>query len=94
MSTAKHAVRFPGESAAYRTARNALLQDEAALRRDLEAVAAKRRKLPLGGEVPQDYLFDADGKKTRLSQLFEKGKDSLVVYSYMYGPQMEQPCPL
>ena len=94
MSAVKHSVRFPGESAAYRKSRNELLQDEAALRSKIESVAAKRRKLPLGGEPPEDYAFDADGKKTCLSQLFNKGKDTLVVYSFMYGSQMDQPCPL
>jgi predicted dithiol-disulfide oxidoreductase (DUF899 family) len=98
-STSKpiHAIRFPGESTAYRTARNALLKDEMALRAQIEAVAAKRRTLPLGGAVPEDYVFDdlaANGKvtKVRLSDLFEPGKDTLIVYSYMFGPKMAAPC--
>ena len=98
-STSKsiHAIRFPGESTAYRTARNALLKDEMALRAQIEAVAAKRRTLPLGGAVPEDYVFDdlgANGKvtKVRLSDLFQPGKDTLIVYSYMFGPKMAAPC--
>ena len=60
-------VRFPGESKAYRAAREELLKSEIDLRWQIESVAAKRRTLPLGGEVPQDYTFDdADGKKVRL----------------------------
>ncbi len=91
----KHDVRFPGESDSYRSARNELLDAEIELRRQIEAVAAKRRKLPLGGEVPEDYAFDAsDGRKVRLTELFRDGKDTLVIYSFMFGPQMEQPCPL
>ncbi|MBO0736785.1 MAG: DUF899 family protein, partial [Alphaproteobacteria bacterium] len=43
---------FPNESAEYRAARNALLDAEIALRRQLEAVAALRRSLPPGGAVP------------------------------------------
>lgn len=39
--------RFPGESAAYRDARDALLEAEMALRAQVEAVAALRRTLPL-----------------------------------------------
>ena len=39
-------ITYPNESAAYRAARNALLDDEIALRRQIEAVAAKRRALP------------------------------------------------
>ena len=92
-----HAVRFPGESAAYRTARNALLEAEMALRSQIEAVAARRRALPPGGVVPEDYAFDElapDGstQKVRLSDLFGPGKDTLIVYSYMFGPQMAAPC--
>ena len=87
--------RFPGESRAYRTARNKLLDAELKLRKQVEQVAALRRKLPLGGEVPEDYEFEEDGaKKVRLSQLFARGKDSLILYSFMYGPKMENPCPM
>jgi len=89
----KHSVRFPGESEAYRSAREQLLDDEIALRRNMETVAAKRRKLPLGGEVPQDYVFDEEQGQVRMSQLFSPGKDTLVIYSYMFGPQMAKPCP-
>src|SRR5580700_9842288 len=68
-------VGFPNESAEYRAAREALLQEEIALRRAMEAVAVARRKLPPGGLVPEDYVFEemgADGavKKVRLSELF------------------------
>lgn len=52
-----------------------------------------RRKLPPGGEVPQDYLFDSEQGPVRLSQLFVKG-DTLVAYSFMYGPKMKAACPM
>jgi hypothetical protein len=55
-------LQSPNESVEYRAARNALLNDEIALRAEIEAVAAKRRALPLGGEVPQDYVFERIGK--------------------------------
>jgi predicted dithiol-disulfide oxidoreductase (DUF899 family) len=45
-------IHYPNESAEYRAARNALLDDEIALRAQIETVAAKRRALPPGGEVP------------------------------------------
>ena len=48
-------VHLPNESAAYRTARNALLAEEIELRRHIERVAAQRRALPKGGEIPQDF---------------------------------------
>jgi predicted dithiol-disulfide oxidoreductase (DUF899 family) len=90
--TLLHEVRFPGESDEYRSARNDLLKAEIDLRRQSEAVAAQRRALPLGGEVPTDYEFeewdpDANAAQTvRLSDLFEEGKDTLFLYSFMFIP--------
>ena len=83
--------RFPGESAKYRSARQKLLRSEMKLRRQLEAVAAERRKLPLGGAVA-DYMFDSADGPVHLSDLFAEGKDTLLVYNYMFGPQMSAPC--
>jgi predicted dithiol-disulfide oxidoreductase (DUF899 family) len=82
-------VTFPGESAEYRAARDRLLVQEIELRRAMEAVAAARRRLPPGGVVPADYVFHgsgADGAPTdvKLSELFEPGRDSLVIYSFMF----------
>lgn len=96
---ARHEKRFPGESPEYRQARNDLLEAELALRRQVGEVAAMRRKLPLGGRVEQDYVFeelDNAGavRQVSLSSLFEPGKDSLILYSFMYGPDWEKPCPL
>lgn len=85
-------MQFPGESNEYRAARNDLLEAEKNLRREVERVAAMRRTLPLGGEPPEDYVFASANGPVRLSKLFEDGKDSLIVYSYMFGPQMAQPC--
>jgi predicted dithiol-disulfide oxidoreductase (DUF899 family) len=92
MSEALHQIRFPNENAAYRDARNALLAAEVDLRRHIEKVAALRRELPPGGEIPEDYVFDSDEGPVRLSELFGD-KDTLIVYSYMYGPSVEAPCP-
>ena len=88
-----HTIRFPNETNAYRGARDKLLEAEMALRAQVEAVAALRRQLPLGGEVPEDYQFDeVGGGAVRLSQLFADGKDTLMLYSFMYGPEMKAPC--
>jgi predicted dithiol-disulfide oxidoreductase (DUF899 family) len=94
-------IGFPGESAEYRTARERLLEREIALRRAMEEVAALRRALPPGGAVPEDYVFygaGADGAPTdvRLSELFVSGKDSLVMYSFMFprDPDDASPGPL
>jgi predicted dithiol-disulfide oxidoreductase (DUF899 family) len=80
---------FPGESAEYRAARERLLEQEIELRRAMETVAAARRALPVGGSPPEDYVFEgagADGTPidVRLSELFAPGKDSLVIYSFMF----------
>jgi predicted dithiol-disulfide oxidoreductase (DUF899 family) len=77
---------FPGESDEYRAARDRLLESEIELRRVLEHVAAQRRALPPGGLVPEDYVFEevAGGREVRFSELFERGKDTLVVYSFMF----------
>jgi predicted dithiol-disulfide oxidoreductase (DUF899 family) len=98
-----HSVRFPGESDEYRRARDGLLRDEIALRQQIEAVAARRRALPPGGEVPTDYEFEewnaaVSGPRTvRLSELFA-GHQTLFVYSFMFKPGSRGPltvaCPL
>lgn len=82
-------VTFPNESSDYRSARDRLLQREAALRREMEAVAAEVRALPPGGRVPEDYEFDhIDGTgapgKVRLSELFRPGTETLILYHYMF----------
>src|ERR1700758_5426087 len=79
-------IRFPGESEEYRRERNRLLEAEAGLRRAIEQVAAQRRALPRGGVVRDDYCFEqaSDGSEVRFSELFEAGKDTLVIYSFMF----------
>jgi predicted dithiol-disulfide oxidoreductase (DUF899 family) len=52
-----------------------------------ERVAAQRRSLPPGGTVPADYRFEeatAGGGEVRFSELFAPGKDTLVIYSFMF----------
>jgi predicted dithiol-disulfide oxidoreductase (DUF899 family) len=79
---------FPNESADYRRARERLLDEEIALRRAMESVAAARRALPQGGELPQDYVFDGEragqAVKVRLSELFTGKSGTLIVYHFMF----------
>ena len=89
----KSKVRFPNESPAYRRAREALLAEEIELRRHIERVAEQRRALPPGGPVAQDYRFESERGPASFADLFGD-KQTLVVYSYMFGPQREQPCPM
>jgi predicted dithiol-disulfide oxidoreductase (DUF899 family) len=103
MAQRAHTNRFPGESSRYRTARNKLLAAETDLRRQVERVARMRRKLPLGGLVREDYVFDegpadshkgAAARQVKLSELFRNNLDTLLIYSYMFGPKAQQPCPM
>ena len=86
-------LRVPGESAEYRAARTALLAAEIELRRNIERVAAQRRALPPGAQVTGDYRFMTEDGETDLAGLFGE-KQTLVTYSYMFGPQRERPCPM
>ena len=85
--------RYPNESAEYRRAREALLAEEIELRRHIERVAEQRRRLPPGGEVKQNYVFEGEKGRASFADLFVD-KDTLVVYSYMFGAQRERPCPM
>ncbi len=90
-------VTFPNESDEYRAARAALLDREVELRRQTEEVAAARRALPVGGEIPEDYMFECRGgacsaSEIALSQLFAF-KDTVAIYSFMFSDDMERGCP-
>jgi len=100
---ATHSFRFPGESESYRRTRNQLLQAEVDLRRRVEEVAALRRQLPLGGQIPEDYFFEEGSsdlndtqtiRQVRFSELFQPDKDTLAIYSFMFGPTMKGACPM
>jgi predicted dithiol-disulfide oxidoreductase (DUF899 family) len=95
-------LRFPNETAEYRAKRDALQRAEIELRRRIEEVAALRRALPEGGEVPEDYVFEEGGaslddtktvRKVKLSELFGD-KPTLVAYGFMYGPNAAKACPM
>jgi predicted dithiol-disulfide oxidoreductase (DUF899 family) len=86
-------VRIPNESNDYRLARDALLAAEIELRRQIERVAEQRRALPPGGEVTKTYRFQGEGGPVSFANLFGD-KETLVAYSYMFGPQRERPCPM
>ena len=89
---ATNQAQYPNESAEYRTARNALLSEEIELRRHIERVADQRRALPPGGQLAKDFEFLSESGSISLSSLFGE-KDTLMVYSMMYGPQRKLPCP-
>jgi predicted dithiol-disulfide oxidoreductase (DUF899 family) len=90
---ARNTARFPNESDEYRRARDALLAEEIELRRQIERVAEQRRRLPPGGAVTRDYRFAGEDGPVSFAGLFG-GKQTLAVYSYMYGPARKRPCPM
>jgi len=81
------------ESKEYRLARNSLLAEEIELRRHIVRVAEQRRALPPGGEVTKNYRFEGKDGAVGLAELFDN-KDTLVMYSFMYGPQRQTGCPM
>jgi predicted dithiol-disulfide oxidoreductase (DUF899 family) len=89
--------QLPNESREYRKARDELLAAELEARRAVERAAELRRQLPAGGAVPEDYMFQEaapDGTviAVRLSELFEPGLDTLILYSFMFSLAMPAPC--
>ena len=94
-------LRYPNESKAYRDAREALRKEEQELLDKVKAVAARRRALPPGGELKEDYVFQWAGggetsrklgERVKFSELFG-GKNTLILYSWMFGPSWDKPCP-
>jgi predicted dithiol-disulfide oxidoreductase (DUF899 family) len=77
----------------YRRAREVLLVEEIELGRHIERVAAQRRHLPQGGEVTGDFCFEGERGPVTLANLFGD-KQTLIIYSYMFGPQRKRPCPM
>lgn len=90
---ARAGVAIPGESAEYRRARTALLAEEIELRRHIERVAAMRRALPPGAVIDGDYRFEGEHGRVDFADLFGD-KQTLIVYSYMFGAKRERPCPM
>ncbi len=93
-----HDKKFPNESPEYREARNKVLKAETELREKIEEVAELRRGMPMGGKLKEDYVFEeldsrGDEKQTKLSELFSPGKNSLIIYSFMFAPDDEKACP-
>ena len=89
--------RFPNETDDYRSRRNELLELEKGLRDQIAVVAEKRRELPLGGRLKEDYRFEQMGpdgtlREVAFAQLFGQ-HDSLLIYSMMFGPDWDAPCP-
>jgi len=90
-------LRYPNESREYRDARESLLKDEQELVDKVRSVAERRRNLPPGGQLKEDYVFQwandgKVGKTVKFSELFAD-KNTLLLYSFMFGPSWDNPCP-
>lgn len=92
-----HDHRFPNESKQYRVMRDKLLREEIKARRALESAAALRRRLPLSGRIKTDYVFEemvkGKIKRTKLSELFKRGKNTLIIYNWMFPNEDGVSCP-
>ena len=82
-------LRYPNETSDYRSARDALLEEEKELVEKVKAVAARRRTLPRGGKLKEDYVFTGAnarnlGQDICFSELFGD-KSTLLLYSFMFG---------
>ena len=72
-------------------ARKALLAKEKEEGRVRDAVNAARAALPWV-KVEKDYAFDTKAGRKSLSELFD-GRDQLLVYHFMLGPDWTEGCP-
>jgi predicted dithiol-disulfide oxidoreductase (DUF899 family) len=68
---------------------DALRAREKAATRELDAIAAQRRRLPMV-EMP-DYVLESEHGPVRLVDMFE-GKHQLIVYNHMWFPNEEWQC--
>ena len=68
----------------------ALRVREKAATRELDAIAAQRRRLPIAA-VP-DYVLDGEDGPVGLADVFE-GKSQLIVYHHMWFPGEQWQCP-
>jgi predicted dithiol-disulfide oxidoreductase (DUF899 family) len=71
--------------------RRRLLAKEKEFTRLADQLSAEKRHLPWV-KVEKDYLFDSPTGQRSLADLFV-GKNQLMVYHFMFGPEWEEGCP-
>src|SRR6476469_5361365 len=74
----------------WRKALDDLRRREKAATRELDAIAAQRRRLPMV-EMP-DYVLESENGPVRLADVFD-GKSQLIVYNHMWFPGEDWQCP-
>jgi predicted dithiol-disulfide oxidoreductase (DUF899 family) len=87
MSAKTNALPRIVSDAEWRAAREALLVEEKKLTRARDALAAKRRLLPMT-RVEKSYVFDHRNGKVSLVDLFE-GRPQLLLYHFMFAPGVD-----
>jgi predicted dithiol-disulfide oxidoreductase (DUF899 family) len=75
----------------WRAARVDLLADEKAMTKARDALATKRRELPMV-EITKDYVFEGPEGEATLLDLFD-GRQQLIVVHFMFDPEWEDGCP-
>src|SRR3989475_7583350 len=71
----------------WQAARDELLVKEKEATRARDALAAKRRRLPMV-RIDKDYVFEGSNGKASLLDLFD-GRRQLVLYHFMFAPGVE-----
>ena len=74
----------------WQAAQEALRAEEKEATRARDALAAKRRRLPMV-LTDKNYVFDAPNGKASLLDLFE-GRRQLLLYHFMFGPNQDAGC--
>jgi predicted dithiol-disulfide oxidoreductase (DUF899 family) len=77
-------------TAEWQAAREALLAEEKEATRARDALAARRRRLPVV-RIDKDYAFDGPDGEATLLDLFA-GRTQLLLYHFMFGPNQDAGC--
>ena len=72
-------------------ARTELLRKEKEFTKLRDELGRQRRELPWE-RVEKTYVFEGPKGKETLSDLFN-GRSQLVVYHFMFGPELKEGCP-
>jgi len=90
-------LRYPNESRQYREARDALLKDEKRACRQSQIGGGKaprspsRRAVERGLRLPMGERRESREQREILRAVWDK--NTLLLYSFMYGPNWDNPCP-
>jgi predicted dithiol-disulfide oxidoreductase (DUF899 family) len=88
-TTGESAINYPKivDAAEWQKSRDALLVKEKAATKALDALAAKRRRLPMV-RIDKQYAFEGRNGKLSLLDLFD-GRRQLILYHFMFSPSVK-----